>query len=349
MLSCILTGCGESIERFEKDNLEGAELKEFLKSNLSKKVYLDITESYLDAEISQNGLNEMIYSVVFIDSSEITDNQINLLHTKCSKKELARKFFEAAHDISGLGWETIASLYFINNILAIPDISVNRDLWSQHNTGMLKLDFLESGNGWGFINELEGGFRLKGFFSVDSVNNCEYFLTFIPDDTEKNSESGNVSNEETNNEANSPNIFTRIGKWIDGNDSKVLEQSKEKSNASSNSKGMLENSETNEEPEKELDFETYLHNTTFRLGNNGRVNFQRNGKVSITGGRADLLGSYEIYNNQAVITKLQAVYGNFDASNNNGSSGYVKLNSNGSLSMTLSDGNETQSYTLEPI
>jgi hypothetical protein len=325
ILSCILIGCGESVERFEKENVDGAELRTFLKSNIGKKVYLNIKSNNIDGAIEffDDGIPYLAY---FSDTSQITDFQISKLRVKISKLELARRFI---HDIflsNTSAYSSFSSLFDYNNTIPDVDLSdeVNVGFHGLANTGKLVLDFSNSPSKSKmlFAKKTEDGFSVTGFFMLSSTTNPSgiYTLVNIPDNNDSKIEVEPI-NEATGSAPSGKNL----------------------------SESNNESSSPVSEPKKELDFETYLHNTTFRLGNNGRVNFQRNGKVSITGGRADLLGGYEIYDNQAVITKLQAVYGNFDASNNNGSSGYVKLNSNGSLSMTLSDGNETQSYTLEPI
>ena len=84
--------------------------------------------------------------------------------------------------------------------------------------------------------------------------------------------------------------------------------------------------------------ESYLSKTTFSLDGNGSVRFQSNGEFTIKGGRATLLGSFTVSGNQVNISGLQAVDGMYDASNNRASSGIATLQSNGSLSLILSDG-----------
>ena len=97
------------------------------------------------------------------------------------------------------------------------------------------------------------------------------------------------------------------------------------------------------------DISSYLINHTFTFKNgNGFIEFS-NGTMIIKGGRATIQGDYEVNgDNSATITGLQAIYGDFDASNNTSSSGIMYLNTDGSLEISLSDGMDNRSYTLIP-
>ena len=103
------------------------------------------------------------------------------------------------------------------------------------------------------------------------------------------------------------------------------------------------------EAENTEDLETYLLKTSFTLDGNGSVRFQSNGEFTIRGGRATLLGRYRVSGNQVIISRLQAVDGMFDASNNRSTSGLATLNSDGSLSLTMNDGINAKRYTLYPV
>ena len=110
--------------------------------------------------------------------------------------------------------------------------------------------------------------------------------------------------------------------------------------------------DTNEDYEEEISFSDYLINNSFSLNGNGYVKFSPHnstrGTVIIKGGRADLQGDYSIGSNSVRITNLKATYGNFDASNNNSSSGTLYLKDNGNIEGSLYAGGSSSELILIP-
>ena len=95
------------------------------------------------------------------------------------------------------------------------------------------------------------------------------------------------------------------------------------------------------------DIISYIESHTFSYGGNGSVTFT-GGVVTVNGGRATLSGEYDKISDKSISYKLQAIYGDFDASNNRGSYGTFYLNPNGTLTQKISDGVSTKTYTLTP-
>jgi hypothetical protein len=96
--------------------------------------------------------------------------------------------------------------------------------------------------------------------------------------------------------------------------------------------------------QEKVSLKDHLTRNTFSINNNGTVIFRFNsysniGSISINGGGATLAGQCEVINDILYVKDLGAVSGNFDASNNRGSSGMLYLSKDGSLSGSLHDGN----------
>jgi len=104
--------------------------------------------------------------------------------------------------------------------------------------------------------------------------------------------------------------------------------------------------------EEEFSFNDYLINNSFSLNGNGYVKFsphnKTRGTIIIKGGRADLQGTYSIGSNSVRITNLKAIYGNFDASNNNSSSGILYLKDNGNIEGSIYAGSNSSQLILIP-
>lgn len=103
----------------------------------------------------------------------------------------------------------------------------------------------------------------------------------------------------------------------------------------------------------------YLTSTNFNINGNGSVNFSKSydyaskqwteGVVTISGGGQGVSGKYSISGINSIYLKdVIATSGSYDASNNNGSSGLFILNCDGSMTGTLSDGNNYREYTFFP-
>lgn len=116
---------------------------------------------------------------------------------------------------------------------------------------------------------------------------------------------------------------------------------------SSKHKTVTQYPSSSKEVPKEIDIEKYLASHTFTYGGNGHVSFT-NGNLEVRGGRAKLIGTYRRSSNNSVEFNMQAVDGDFDASNNPTCYGRFVRNSDGTLTETLSDGHETKTYTLNP-
>lgn len=99
----------------------------------------------------------------------------------------------------------------------------------------------------------------------------------------------------------------------------------------------------------------HLTKNTFTLNGGGSVNFnfiggRTSGNIRISGGRADLMGTFQISSADMVeIRDLKAVSGMFDASNNSGTFGSLYLYNDGSLRGTIGDYSQSRDITLEPI
>ena len=98
---------------------------------------------------------------------------------------------------------------------------------------------------------------------------------------------------------------------------------------------------------KEQDMSTYLKEHTFSYDGNGSVRFTGS-TMTVSGGRATLEGTYTVTSKTTATFAVQAVSGDFDASNNALCGGKIELNSDGTLTETISDGNTTKSYQLLP-
>lgn len=97
-----------------------------------------------------------------------------------------------------------------------------------------------------------------------------------------------------------------------------------------------------------FNFRTYLTKQDFSIEGNGLVTFT-NGDIRVTGGRATLVGQYEIKTDvYATVKNLQAIDGYFDASLNNPLRGYISLLAEGKLELKLYGKNEAKIYTLIP-
>lgn len=100
--------------------------------------------------------------------------------------------------------------------------------------------------------------------------------------------------------------------------------------------------------DKDLDIKSYLTTHTFNINGNGKVEFVNN-EMIVEGGGATIHGNYSITSTKtARITNYQAVDGLYDASNNRAGAGTLTLNSDGTIRLILSDGNNVRNYTLTP-
>jgi len=132
--------------------------------------------------------------------------------------------------------------------------------------------------------------------------------------------------------------------------------SKENNGTFGKSENGVSSIEKEEKAKAEQSFSDYLTSTTFSLNGNGRVSFSapygRNnkGQVRISGGRADLVGTYTVNESSKSISisGLAARSGSFDASNNNGSSGYFSSRLDGSLQGRLSSGGQSRDIKFVP-
>ena len=110
--------------------------------------------------------------------------------------------------------------------------------------------------------------------------------------------------------------------------------------------------EDNTSYEEDFSFYDYLISNSFTLNGNGYVKFspqnKTKGTIIIKGGRADLHGYYTIGVNSVSITDLKAVYGNFDASNNNSSNGTLYLKDNGNIEGSIYSGANSSKLILIP-
>ncbi len=109
-------------------------------------------------------------------------------------------------------------------------------------------------------------------------------------------------------------------------------------------KTVSDNSDKNNTKE---DISTYLKGHSFTYNGNGSVRFTGS-TMTVTGGRATLEGAYTITSKTTATFAIQAVSGDFDASNNAMCGGKIELNADGTLTETISDGNTTKSYQLLP-
>jgi hypothetical protein len=107
------------------------------------------------------------------------------------------------------------------------------------------------------------------------------------------------------------------------------------------------NSSNNSSNNSNRDISSYLREHTFSYDGNGSVSFYGN-TIMVTGGRATLQGSYVISSSSTATFAIQAVSGDFDASNNPLCGGKIELNNDGTLTETISDGSNTRTYTLSP-
>lgn len=98
----------------------------------------------------------------------------------------------------------------------------------------------------------------------------------------------------------------------------------------------------------------YLRSNKFTINGGGTVSFdfhsKMNGNIRITGGKAELLGTFVMVSDQKIkISNLSAVRGVFDASNNSGTSGYIYLSEDGTLSGRIGNRNDSRDIILRPI
>jgi YD repeat-containing protein len=178
------------IPKLEKEVVEGSELKDFITTNKLKVVYLNVAFSALEnvpftSDTNSIVTHENLESIFLLDTLQITDNQIRKLKVKSSKYDLALKFVQ---QVPNENFGEMADLFDNNNF--IPDVSEMGDFRYQKNTGKFILNFtFENGRKTSFFFNTEGGYSLKGYFSVDSGEGCEYTLTYIPSSeiTKKNS------------------------------------------------------------------------------------------------------------------------------------------------------------------
>ena len=104
------------------------------------------------------------------------------------------------------------------------------------------------------------------------------------------------------------------------------------------------NTDTQNENKEEFDITKHLRGNSFSLNGNGNVSFNvfssGNGSIMINGNGNRLEGTIRITSNSSFSVRgLLVTGGNYDASNNRGSSGSFMVNSNGDLSGTLRDRN----------
>lgn len=99
----------------------------------------------------------------------------------------------------------------------------------------------------------------------------------------------------------------------------------------------------------------HLMENTFTLNGGGSVSFnfiggRTSGNIRIAGGRADLMGTFQISSADMVeIRDLKALSGMFDASNNSGTFGTLYFYEDGTLRGTIGDYNQSRDITLEPM
>lgn len=106
----------------------------------------------------------------------------------------------------------------------------------------------------------------------------------------------------------------------------------------------LQNDKT-QTPETE-NIGTYVINHSFSYNGHGNITFS-SGTVTVKGGEYTLLGHYHVVGSNTIIfNDMQAIEGNFDASNNPQCHGSFYLNKDGTLDETLSDGMNTKHYSL---
>lgn len=109
-----------------------------------------------------------------------------------------------------------------------------------------------------------------------------------------------------------------------------------------------DNNPSNNSVDHELNLASYLTTHTFNINGNGKVEFVNN-EMIVEGGRATIHGNYSITSTKtARITNYQAIDGLYDASNNRAGAGTLTLNSDGTISFFLTDGNNVRNYTLSP-
>jgi hypothetical protein len=110
-----------------------------------------------------------------------------------------------------------------------------------------------------------------------------------------------------------------------------------------------------ESNDAEVALPDHLIENTFTLNGGGSVSFnfiggRTSGNIRISGGRADLMGTFQIASADMVeVRDLKAVSGMFDASNNSGTFGSLYFYEDGTLRGTIGDLNESRDITLEPI
>ena len=114
--------------------------------------------------------------------------------------------------------------------------------------------------------------------------------------------------------------------------------------------------EGKEEPEVTApSIHEHLTENTFTLNGGGSVSFnftggRTSGNIRISGGRADLMGTFQISSADMVeIRDLKAVSGMFDASNNSGTFGTLYFYEDGTLRGTIGDYNQSRDITLRPM
>ena len=93
---------------------------------------------------------------------------------------------------------------------------------------------------------------------------------------------------------------------------------------------------------------SYLTAHTFLINGNDKVEFTNN-KIVVHSGNATNYGNYLISGaKSAKISNFKAVEGEFDSTDNHSFDGTLKLFSDGTLSLSLSDGSDNRNYILSP-
>ena len=96
------------------------------------------------------------------------------------------------------------------------------------------------------------------------------------------------------------------------------------------------------------DIASYISGHIFSVNGKGSISFT-NGTITVKGSNFTLRGDYTITGSSSLsVSHLLATDGDFDPSNNNGSFGTIILNTDGTLSETLSDGQNVRNYILTP-
>ena len=126
-------------------------------------------------------------------------------------------------------------------------------------------------------------------------------------------------------------------------------ENKSDSNNTQNKQDIIENNTDMQNDDKEeFDIVKHLRGNSFTLNGNGNVSFNvfssGNGSIMISGNGNTLEGTIIITSNSSFsVRDLLVTGGNYDASNNRGSSGSFMVNSSGDFSGTLRDRNGNSS------